>query len=182
MPTSMALSTPWTSALPTRRVQHGWSSMLSRLSKDWLTSLRKRVLRGDTLKTWRAGSLFRFIDDALVVGRGDPVFGLPFPALVCDDLATEVGDFIGVDSNLSNPRVVFVVAKHKSGKPGVSASAFYDVSGQALKNLAYLKSDGQEVPGSPTKFDQNWTLTEAGKTDKVPRRRAGPGSVAFRKL
>ncbi len=142
----------------------------------------KGTPKGETLKTWRSGSLFRFIDDALVKGRGTPVFGLPFPALVCDDLATEVGDFIGVDSDQSYPRVVFVVAKHKSGKPGVSASAFYDVSGQALKNLAYLKSDGQEVPGSPTKFDQNWTLSEENKTDKVPRKRAGPGSIAFRKL
>jgi hypothetical protein len=134
------------------------------------------------LKTWRAGSLFRFIDDALVEGRGAPVFGLPFPALVCDDLGTEAGDFIGVDPDPSHPRIVFVVAKHQSGNAGVSASAFYEVSGPALKNLAYLKSDGQEVPGAPTKFDGNWTLSAKKKTDRVPRKRAGPGSVAFRKL
>ncbi|MEW6294662.1 MAG: hypothetical protein AB1544_15365, partial [Pseudomonadota bacterium] len=46
----------------------------------------------------------------------------------------------------------------------------------------YLKSDGQELPGSPTKFDQNWKMTEEGKTDYVPRKRAGPGSIAFRRL
>jgi hypothetical protein len=46
----------------------------------------KGTPKGETLKTWRAGSLFRFIDDALVEGRGTPVFGPPFPALVCDDL------------------------------------------------------------------------------------------------
>jgi hypothetical protein len=142
----------------------------------------KGVPKGDTLKTWRAGSLFRFIDDALVEGHGTPVFGLPFPALVCDDLATEAGDFIGVDSGPSNPRVVFVVAKHKPGRAGVGTSGFYDVSGQALKNLAYLKSDGQELPGAPTKFDQKWKMTEDKKTDWVPRKRTGPGSVAFRKL
>ncbi|MFY9836710.1 MAG: hypothetical protein WAK55_09605 [Xanthobacteraceae bacterium] len=142
----------------------------------------KGIPKGETLKTWRAGSLFQFIDNALVEGRGAPVFGLPFPALVCDDLGTEAGDFIGVDSNPSHPRVVFVVAKHQSGSAGVSASAFYEVSGQALKNLAYLKSDGQEVPGAQSKFDGNWKLTANKKTDRVPRKRAGPGSVAFRKL
>lgn len=142
----------------------------------------KGTPKGETLKTWRAGSLFRFIDDALVDRRGATVFGPTFPALVCDDLATEAGDFIGVDANPSRPRVVFVVAKYKPGEAGVSASAFYDVSGQALKNLAYLKSDGEQLPGTPTKFDGNWKLTEDKKTDFVPRKRAGPGSIAFRKL
>jgi len=142
----------------------------------------KGTPKGESLKTWRAGSLFRYIDDALTKRSGSPAFGLPFPSLVCDDLATEAGDFIGVDPDPSHSRVVFVVAKHKSGNPGVSTSAFYDVSGQALKNLAYLKSDGQELPGSPTKFDQNWKMTEEGKTDYVPRKRAGPGSIAFRRL
>lgn len=142
----------------------------------------KGVPKGDTLSTWRPGSLFRLIDDALVKGRGATVFGRPFPALVCDDLGTEAGDFIGVDSDPANPRVAFVVAKHAKGEAGVSASAFYDVSGQALKNLAYLKSDGEEVPGKPRKFDENWKLTKDKKTDRVPRKRAGPGSIAFRKL
>jgi hypothetical protein len=127
---------------------------------------------GQSLKTWRAGSLFRFIDDAMVKGRPAPVFGSIFPAFVCDDLGTEAGDFIGVDPDVTKQRVAFVVAKHEGGNAGVSASSFYEVSGQALKNLAYLKSDGQEVPGKPTKFDEKWKLTVKQKSDYVPRKRA----------
>ncbi len=138
--------------------------------------------------TWPAGSLFRFIDDALVPDRGVPHFGSPFPALVCDDLATEVADFIGVDggSDASPPRAAFIVAKWHAGEPGVSASAFYDVCAQGVKNLAYLKSDGGNVPGSPTKWDNDWKMTrgkgEAREKANIPRRRIGPPSKAFRKL
>lgn len=137
-------------------------------------------------KTWQQGSLFRLIDDVLTQKHVNSVFGRPFPALVCDDLGTEGGDFIGVDDDPQNARAVFVVAKHKPGKPGVSAADFYDVCGQGVKNLAFLKSDGEDLPGSDAKFDQLWKLSagkgKSKKTDQIPRRRAGPGSAAFRKL
>ena len=143
----------------------------------------KGIPRGGNLPTWREGSLFWLIDNALVEAKGPHVFGETFPALVCDDLGTEAGDFIGVDERRSSPRVIFIVAKHKKGDdPGVATSAFYDVSSQGLKNLAYLKSDGVALPGSPTKFDKNWKLTADGLTDRVARKRAGPGSQAFRSM
>lgn len=143
----------------------------------------KGVPGGESLPTWRPGSLFQLIDNALVEANGPHVFGQTFPALVCDDLGTEAGDFIGVDERRSSPRVVFVVAKHKSGDdPGVATSAFYDVSSQGLKNLAYIKSDGVSLPGSPTKFDRDWKLTADGLTDRVARKRVGPGSEAFRSM
>lgn len=143
----------------------------------------KGVPGGESLPTWREGSLFRLIDNALVEANGPHVFGAAFPALVCDDLGTEAGDFIGVDERESSPRVVFVVAKHKSGAdPGVATSAFYDVSSQGLKNLAYIKTDGVALPGSPKKFDNDWKLTADGLTDRVARKRAGPGSRAFRSM
>jgi hypothetical protein len=141
---------------------------------------------GGEFDTWKPGSLFRLLDDALVDSKGPHLFGPPFPALACDDLGTEVGDFIGVDSRAATPRVTFVVAKWHEGDPGVSASAFYDVCAQGVKNLAYLKSDGMGLPGAATKFDTDWRLSVgrgvAKVTDKVPRRRSGPGSVAFRRL
>ena len=137
---------------------------------------------GEHLDTWREGSLFRFVDDQLVDGRGNNAFGTTFPAVVCDDLGMEAGDFIGVDEATERQRVAFLVCKHKHGEAGVSTSAFYDVSGQGLKNLAYLKSDGADVPGSPRKFDNDWILTADKLTDHVPRRRAGPGSLRFRSM
>ena len=41
-----------------------------------------------------------------------------------------------------------MVAKHKAGAGGVSASALYDVCSQAAKNLAYLKADATDLPGT----------------------------------
>ncbi|MGX5843692.1 DEAD/DEAH box helicase [Mesorhizobium sp. ArgA1] len=146
----------------------------------------KGIPSGGSFDTWKPGSLFRMLDDTLVEGKERPLFGPTFPALVCDDLATEVGDFIGVDDSAATPRVTFVVAKWHKGDAGVSASAFYDVCAQAVKNLAYLKSDGTELPGAATKFDNDWRMSAgegvAKVTDTVPRRRAGPGSIAFRRL
>jgi hypothetical protein len=140
---------------------------------------------GGKLKTWPAGSLFRFIDDAIVGPRANRKFGEIFPAVVCDDLATEVGDFIGLDSEAAASRIAFVVAKWKSDEPGVSAAAFYDVCAQGVKNLAYLKSDGGHLPGTATKWDQDWKLSHGTgaykKTALVSRRRVGPASREFRK-
>lgn len=146
-----------------------------------LTS-EKGTPTGERLATCREGSLFRFVDDQVVAGRGNNSFGTTFPAVVCDDLGTEVGDFIGVDDTAENQRVAFLVCKYKTGEAGVSTSAFYDVSGQALKNFAYLKSDGEEVPGRDKKFDSNWVLSANKLTDHVARRRSGPGSLAFRSM
>lgn len=138
---------------------------------------------GENLATWREGSLFRFVDEQLIEGKGRNAFGVTFPALVCDDLGTEAGDFIAVDDRSNGQRVVFVVCKHKHPKAkevGVATSSFYDVSGQGLKNLAYLKSDGLSVPGEKLKFDSDWSMTQDNLTDTVPRRRVGPDSLAFR--
>ncbi|RVO48174.1 DEAD/DEAH box helicase [Sinorhizobium meliloti] len=145
----------------------------------------KGVPGGEKLETWRAGSLFRFVDEQVVEGRGDSAFGVTFPAVVCDDLGTEAGDFIGVDERSGSQRVAFMVCKRKptdAKEVGVSTSAFYDVSGQGLKNLAYLKSDGADVPGEAKKFDKDWKMSKDHLTDKVPRKRAGPASVAFRNM
>lgn len=127
--------------------------------------------------TWPDDSLFGFIDRALAVASQDRPFGPTFEALVCDDIGHETGDFIGVDE-ASTPRVVFIPAKWAAGDAGAGASKLYDVVGQALKNLAYLKADGQPLPGSARRFDNDWIL----KGGRVPRRRIGPGSLAFRSM
>lgn len=127
------------------------------------------------------GSLFGIIDAALAEGTVPRPFGEPFDAFVCDDLGDEAADFIGVSESDAG-RVVFVIAKWKGGTAGAGASNLYDVCGQALKNLAYLKTDGQSLPGSTRKFDSDWSLTprNAETAGKVARRRYGPGSLAFR--
>lgn len=132
----------------------------------------------ESASTWPEGSLFGLIDRALATTAVDRPFGEPFAALVCDDIGnTEVADFIGVDDR-GNQRVVFIPAKWKTGTAGAGASGLYDVSGQALKNLAYLKADGQALPGAKTRYDKPWKLSGG----EVPRKRIGPGSQAFRAL
>lgn len=81
------------------------------------------------------------------------------------------------------PAAIVVAGKWKQGKPGVSASAFYDVCAQGLKNLAYMKSDGAALPGSQTRFDGYWRLSKPKSdiTQTVNRKRHGRGSRAFRK-
>ena len=149
---------------------------------DKVTSEKGELTKGH-VDTWKEGSLFELIDRSLRPDRGPHLFGRSFPDLVCDDLQDEVGDFLGLDEISPIPAVIVVAGKWKKGKPGVSASAFYDVCAQGLKNLAYMKSDGAALPGSQTRFDGRWKLSKAKSdiTQTVDRKRHGRGSIAFRK-
>lgn len=129
-------------------------------------------------QTWPDGSLFRFIDDALL--NQPYVFGNSFDAWVCDDLGTEAGDFIGYSASDEN-RACFIAAKWKPGEPGAGASPLYDIVAQTIKNLGYLKNDGDAIPGKPGKFDGSWTINNSSK-GTVPRTRKGPASRTFRKV
>lgn len=143
----------------------------------------KGVLVDGHVVNWGDGSLFEFLDKALRPDRGPALFGRSFPDLVCDDLQHEVGDFLGLDETSPSSAAVAIAGKWKSGNPGVSASAFYDVCAQGLKNLAYMKSDGVALPGSDTRFDRSWRLSTGNPpmTQTVDRKRHGRGSIAFRR-
>jgi superfamily II DNA or RNA helicase len=143
----------------------------------------KGVLTAGLQAGWGAGSLFAFLDRALRPDLGPAIMAPAFPNLVCDDLQDEVGDFIGLDDRPASQRATLVVAKWKGGNPGVSASAFYDVCAQGVKNLPFMKTDGRELPGSSTRFDGRWQLSNKGRTvtQQVERRRHGVTSRAFRK-
>ncbi len=136
--------------------------------------------KGDTQRaftSWPQRSLFEFVDTALTTTRRERL-GQSFPNVICDDLGQEAGDFIAVDDGggVANPRAVLVAAKWKAGNPGVSASALYDVCAQIVKNLAYMKVDAQELPGSTDHWDGDWVHRQA----RVARIRAGGDAAAFR--
>ncbi|HUM51132.1 MAG TPA: DEAD/DEAH box helicase family protein [Chitinophagales bacterium] len=82
-----------------------------------------------------------------------------FEYLLCDDLSSEIGDFIGLDTK--NKRVVFMHAKAKKSK--ISATNFTEVCGQATKNLDYLTPYYQRTPKQNIdKWKQPWTLSTIG--------------------
>lgn len=127
---------------------------------------------------WPADSVFDLIDSSLVPTATARPFGLSFALLACDDLGQEAADFIAVDNGggTAKPRIALIAAKGKNGNAGVSAANLYDVCGQVVKNLPYLKADTQELPGALAKWDNNWKL-EGGV---VPRMRSGTTAKAFR--
>ena len=59
-----------------------------------------------------------------------------FEYIICDDLQCEIADLIAID--LITPKICFIHCKH--GEGFLSASAFQDVCGQAIKNLNYVIS------------------------------------------
>lgn len=85
-------------------------------------------------------------------------FNLEF--LLCDDLQTEIGDFIGLDTK--NKRIVFIHAKAKRSL--ISATNFTEVCGQATKNLDYLSPYFQRKPQQNIdKWTQPWNLAPIGQ-------------------
>lgn len=79
------------------------------------------------------GSVFRAVVDS--VAQED--------VLICDDLGDEWADFIGVLTGASPAMISFYHAKH--GDRSLSASAFHDAVGQAIKNLGRLSLAGDAM-------------------------------------
>ena len=116
---------------------------------------------------WDRASLFGLISR---LGRSDrtleAAFGEP-NILVCDDLGTEVADFILADSD----RVVFIHAKAvgqlNPPKP-YSASELSVVCAQAIKNVRYLSMFNDLTPKNLSRWEEPW---QAAKTAGRVRRR-----------
>jgi superfamily II DNA or RNA helicase len=114
---------------------------------------------------WEQSSLFGMISN-LAPGGQDPPSALadllPEPdLLVCTDLGTEIADFIATGSG----KVVFMHAKASNSEHRISASAFHEVSAQAIKNLLYLQPLSEAEPKG-----KNWALKWKGQ---VSRQRVG---------
>jgi hypothetical protein len=102
---------------------------------------------------------------------------LTFDWLVCEDLGDEFADFVGVDAQTG--RVVFVHAKHSKDKHQIGASALYDVCGQAVKNLEFLRFGTPRLPGSPQKWNGVWKISKKGQGEfKVKTRIRGTSKTA----
>ena len=95
-------------------------------------------------RQFTARSVFRVVVDT--VARED--------VLLCDDLGDEWADFIGVASSASPTTISFYHAKH--GPLSLSASAFHDAVGQAIKNLGRLNLSGDMMTAKHAGWDTSY--------------------------
>lgn len=98
---------------------------------------------GNAAGGWQSDSLFGLVDRC---GHGtelsDEMSGVDL--LVCDDMKTEVADFIAADTH--NLRLMFIHAKAFATPRKRSASSFHEVCSQAVKNLELLHPYSDRMP------------------------------------
>lgn len=110
------------------------------------TSEKGQVAANQT--QFEIGSVFRVVVDD--VARDANV-------LICDDLGDEWADFISVNTLSDPPTVNFYHAKH--GDRSLSASAFHDSVGQAIKNLGRMTLPA----GAVERKYRGWTKSYRGR-------------------
>ena len=110
-----------------------------------------------------ADSVFRVVVDS--IAREDVV--------ICDDLGDEWADFIGVTGHASPSVISFYHAKH--GDRSLSASAFHDAVGQAIKNLGRLGLSGGTMPAKYNGWDEPYR--NSGSVTAISRYMRGGGRV-----
>ena len=91
------------------------------------------------------GCVFRSVVDT--IADGDDV-------LLCDDLGDEWADFIGVSTQSSPTMISFYHAKH--GNQSLSASAFHESVGQAIKNLGRIGLPADMLPNKLAGWDDRY--------------------------
>ncbi len=128
---------------------------------------------------WTQGSLFYLLDRLGKRGGLDPdQSGIDI--LVCDDMGTEIGDFIAAST--TQRKVMFVHAKDFKGRQ-LSASAFQEVCGQATKNLAWIHPYSIDQPPKLDKWDTPWDGgSKLGRVKKRIRRGPGIANEAWEEL
>lgn len=96
--------------------------------------------------------------------------------LVCDDMGTEIADFVAAQSGPPR-RVIFIHAKAFRTHKKRSASSFQDVCGQAVKNLDYIFPYTSLNPPKLASWSKPWKTSVNGKSLEVDKRiRLGEGT------
>lgn len=151
---------------------------------------------------WEAESLFGLIDalggkeslpDGSTVDTGLEQLFEDTTLLVCDDMGTEMADFVMLQEDAKGRRrIIFIHAKAKrpADRALVSASDLNEVCGQAIKNLAEMSQYAGTTVDRTAKWDGPWRMTRGGqpwavnqRVRTIPRARRGqvasPGSRAW---
>ena len=122
---------------------------------------------------WENDSLFGFID-SLGSGSGlKGLFGNP-DILICDDMGTELADFIMVDEN--PPRLIAIHAKANSTRRLFSASAISDICSQATKNIDFISMFGVIPTSRSSRWKGQWKANLVKGVIKT-RIRKGPTNI-----
>jgi superfamily II DNA or RNA helicase len=130
-------------------------------------------------KGWAQGSLFSLIDS---MGSGTPMEDAfdGVSLLICDDMGTEIADFIALDE--SGPRVIAIHAKAFSTPKPLSASALHEISSQALKNLVYFQPYFVGEPKNLRLWDKQWNGLQGRVASRIRRGRPITGRGAWNKI
>lgn len=130
--------------------------------------------RADGSLTWEHGSVFHVIDnDEMLFKAAD----FQPDVLVCEDLGTEMCDFLALDLRRNRNRMCVIHAKAYGGKEQFSAGAgpFHEAYAQVVKNLEFLNPLHSVAPDRMQRWDGNWK--------GVPRiRRKGRGLLSGAKI
>jgi hypothetical protein len=108
---------------------------------------------------WDTDSVFYLIDN---IGKPEGIAQdlSVIDLLVCDDMGTELADFIA-GSN-SERRVCFIHAKTGKVPGSTSATSFQDVCSQAMKNLVWLHPFSQSDSPNINRWINPWSLEGVG--------------------
>jgi hypothetical protein len=135
---------------------------------------------------WERGSIFELIERSAQATRSlngheelNRLSGID--VLVCDDLNKETADFIAFRES---PREVIFIHAKDGGGSNLSASAFQEVCGQAVKNLDPLVAYSDAEPRNLSRWDKPWTNGIAGTVASRIRRGSsyGKGSEIWKKI
>lgn len=96
----------------------------------------------------------------------------PDAALICDDLDAEWADHIVLQNDAARPSIEFVHSKWRA-LGSMSASAFQDVTGQAIKNIGNLGIDTERFADRCYgKWSRLYTDGQGGGTTQIARIRS----------
>ena len=126
---------------------------------------------------WAPGSLFHLVD---TLGAGTDLHKHlnAVDLLVCDDMGTEIADWIAVE-----PGMVAAVHAKASAKPArLSASALHEVAAQAIKNLGSFQPMDAGRPKNLGRWDSEWKSGSIGVVNNRIRRGNTSGANAWKRI
>jgi len=116
------------------------------------------------LDGWQKDSLFYLIDTLGKDTELSSQFGNGINHLICDDMGTEVADFIAASTK--QQQIIFIHAKAFTKVKKRSATAFHEICSQTIKNLEFLSPYSTQKPSKLNRWDKPWKNGTIGSVRK----------------